>query len=471
MTATRRRAARGLPRAAVVLLSSLLVVSGCGPEAQPAPEAPFERVDSKLLLFGVDGATWTVIDPLLAQGRLPHLARLIAAGTRAPLATLTPTISPPIWNTIATGVLPPVHGIQSFVVELPGTHERTLPSSQLRRVQAIWNILSDHGYRVGVANWWASFPAEDVNGFVISDRANFVRKRTYQSVLGLTEPTLLVHEPGETHPEELYAEIRGFIDSASEIDPQRIARFATLSDAQMAELQAEPVYQRGRPLSVLKFTILQDGSSSESALYALRKYQPDFMAFYTSGVDAMEHYFWKYMEPEPFRDVPAQDVAAFGDVIENYYVYVDEILGRFLDAYDGTPLTVVIVSDHGQSADLANGTPEAQGTSVYSSGNHHHAEPGILVLSGPGIAPGSALPAASVRDIAPTVLALMGVPVGADMAGHALVDAFRPEFLARRPVQTVPTYTPQPREGPSLAVRSPGDRGMIERLKALGYVE
>ena len=91
----------------IVLLTALLVSCRTQPEES--------KVDGKILLFAIDGATWDIIDPLLEEGELPNLSRLIKSGARAPMITLTPTISPPIWTSIITGVYPDKHKITDFV--------------------------------------------------------------------------------------------------------------------------------------------------------------------------------------------------------------------------------------------------------------------------------------------------------------------------------------------------------------------
>jgi hypothetical protein len=457
-----------------LLVLALVALAACNRvESKPASPASglAQRVERRLLVFGIDGATWTVIDRLFAQQRLPNLARLVREGSRAPLRTLRPTHSPRIWTTIATGVLPEVHGILDFVVKLPGSGRTTLPSSTQRRVAAVWNVLSDHGQRVGVANWWATFPAEPIDGFVISDRAIPVRRATYTSVLGLTDEAMARRNHGETHPPELREELEAFLGPPREPDPTLLARLAPLRPDQLAELRAQTVFSRENRLSVLKFTLLQDLAAAEASLFALRRFEPDVMLHFFAGVDSIEHHFWKFREPERFPGVAPEDVAVFGQLVDRYYELADEVLGRFLATYGEDPLTVVVVSDHGHEADPRHGTPEARGQSRWASGTHSDAPDGILIVSGADAARGAALEAASVEDLTPTLLALRGVPVGADMSGRALREAIDPAFLAAHPLRSVASHVRAERAAAGAPVASDADELLEGRLRALGYLE
>ena len=488
MTRRWRRSACG----ALPWLAALAVLACNRVEERRLPPLaePAARVDRRLLLFGIDGATWTVIDRLFAEGRLPNLARLVREGSRAPLRTLLPTHSPRIWTTIATGVPPEVHGILDFVVKLPGSGRTTLPSSTQRRAAALWNVLSLHGTRVGVANWWATFPAEPIDGFVISDRASHVRRATYTQVLGLTDLAMARRSHGETHPPELRDELEAILGPPGEPDARLLARLAPLGPDRLAELRAQTVFSRESRLSVLKFTLLQDLAAAEASLFALRRYRPDAMLHFFAGVDSIEHHFWKYMEPERFAGVPPEEVAVFGELVERYYDLADEVLGRFLAAMQAgeagaqqaegerspheagdAPLTVVVVSDHGHEADPRHGTREARGQSLWASGTHKDAPDGILIVSGADAARGAALDRPSVEDITPTVLAFLGVPVGADMSGRVLREAIEPAFLAAHPLRTVASHTHPDRAAPGAPVASESDELLEGRLRALGYLE
>jgi len=425
----------------------------------------------RLLVFGIDGATWDVIVPLIDEGRMPNLARLCADGRYTRLGTTKPNLSPILWTTIATGEPAEVHGIEGFTVPVEGSDEVTLPSSNLRRVPAFWNILSDAGQTVGLVNWWVSYPAEPIDGFVISDRANFVRKTTYKELFDLSDEEL--QDPvGEVYPAELQLEIAEHVRPSSTIERALVSRIVELPDDLFAELQAQERFSRDSKLSILKFALLQDESVLAAGLHALSKYEPDVMVFYTSGLDAAEHHFWKYHEPDKYQvPVPASDSALFGDVIRNYYVYVDGLLGRLLGAYGAEDLNVIVVSDHGHVAYEDYGTEHASGYGKIASGWHGYAPPGILLLAGPGIAPGNDLPEATIFDVAPTILALRGVAVGADVQGSVLTDAFTPEQLTRQPVTFVPTYRGTTPAADTKPVQSAADEELLEKLRALGYIE
>ena len=123
----------------------------------------------RVLLIGWDAADWKVIQPLLAAGEMPNLARLIAGGLRGNIATLYPVLSPMLWTSIATGKRAYKHGIHGFHEPLPdGSGVRPI-SILSRRPKALWNILNQNGYRSIVVGWWPSHPAEPINGVMVSN--------------------------------------------------------------------------------------------------------------------------------------------------------------------------------------------------------------------------------------------------------------------------------------------------------------
>jgi len=163
---SRARARLGLARLVPVLLA-LAAIAACGKET--SSDAP----RNKVLLIGLDGAEWDLIQPMVDAGQLPHFARLMNQGVHGKLRSLEPAAkSPAIWTTIATGKSPEEHGIDTFVDEQGG-----LPLTQnLRKVRALWNILSAVDRSVGVVGWLMSWPAEEVNGFVVSDYLQYAAK-------------------------------------------------------------------------------------------------------------------------------------------------------------------------------------------------------------------------------------------------------------------------------------------------------
>ena len=159
-------------------------------EGASAPTA--ESTGLRVLLLGLDGADWDTIDPLMRAGRLPNLARLANGGARGPLRSYDPMISPLLWTTMVTGVGPDVHGVADFQAIDDATGRRVPITSRFRRVKALWNILSDAGKSSAFVAWWASYPAEKVDGFQVSNLVVFQTLRPRPpggtSPVGITYP-------------------------------------------------------------------------------------------------------------------------------------------------------------------------------------------------------------------------------------------------------------------------------------------
>jgi len=278
-----------------ILLAALLIAGALTlavavrrPAVTPARRAP-------LLVIGIDGGEWKVIRRLWGEGKLPHLKALAGRGVAGTLRTAYNS-SPVIWTTIATGVTPPVHGITDFVVATP---RGDVPiSSAVRKVPALWNMLSRTGQRVAVLGWWGSWPAEEVNGVVASDRA----------LLDLEARV----SPASYLPRFL-ADLRG-------------------ADADPGLFTADEAQRRDRVMARSAARLVGDGY--------------DLVLLYFRSTDIVSHNEWKYFEPERFAAVDARELAERRDRIPRVYEAVDREIGRILAA---TPpsANVVVLSDHG----------------------------------------------------------------------------------------------------------------------------
>jgi predicted AlkP superfamily pyrophosphatase or phosphodiesterase len=164
MSSTHRRVENTRRRFRIRIAIALVFVAtldglACGGEA-PAR--------GRVLLIGIDGATLRLAMPLMKEGRLPNLSRIAADGVYGPLRSVQPLLSPRIWNSIATGMTAPKHGILNFARKQEDGSQQLFLSTD-RRVPALWNIASNAGMRVAVVNWWNTFPPDRIDGVVVSD--------------------------------------------------------------------------------------------------------------------------------------------------------------------------------------------------------------------------------------------------------------------------------------------------------------
>jgi tetratricopeptide (TPR) repeat protein len=419
-----------------------------GAEALGRPE----RSGARVLLVGLDGADWSLIEPLMARGRLPNLQRLVREGARARLRTLTPTLSPVLWTSVATGKRPEKHGILDFLATRRDTGERIPVTSNLRRARPLWHILGDHGLSSSVVAWWATWPAEPLRGTLASDRI------AYQ-LFGLEEDR--DDATSKTWPPELYGRLRPLVRAPADVSEEEIERF--IPDLRRERLEA----RYPELLREFRSALASARSYSDIALMLLRREKADFHAVYLEGIDAVSHLFMRYAPPRA-RDVSADEVRWFGAVVERYYEHEDEVIGRLVEAA-GPGVTVVVCSDHG----FRSGRDRPPGDSRIAAGRaaEWHRKYGILAMAGEPIQAEARLEEASLLDVAPTLLAIFGLPTADDFDGRVLEPLLRPEFLRRHPLRRVATYEPAVIERAAAdPVASAADAAIRSKLAALGYI-
>jgi predicted AlkP superfamily pyrophosphatase or phosphodiesterase len=447
-------------RTFLVVLGALVALAGCARQKPPT--------EAKLLIVGLDCATWNVLTPMLEAGELPTLGKLVKAGSSGVLKSGTPIQSPQMWTSIATGKVPEKHGIEHFVVEVPGTDRQVPVSSNMRKVKAFWNILSEKGISVGVVGWWPSWPAEQVDGFMISDRAWPINWSLHGVPFGASRDAqgrLRGEEfPGRTYPEALYKEFEPFIVTEEDVTPSEIAFL--FSGAQLTDpardFHATWVYAK-------------DKTFAEAGLHFLTAVRPRVMAVYFQGIDVVQHNYWGYRPEEGLAIAPA-DAQKYGSVVKNYYQYMDRVIADYVAAA-GPDYAVLIVSDHGfeTKQDLKEKWLRGETIRTDEGGKDvpwDHAVDGTIIMAGPGIQAGHTIASGpSVVDVTPTILAYLGLPVGKDMDGRPITEVFEPSYLRTHPIQYLETYETGERPGSRTPLESPLDEGMKEKLRALGYIE
>jgi predicted AlkP superfamily phosphohydrolase/phosphomutase len=191
------------------------------------------------------------------------------------------------------------------------------------------------------------------------------------------------------------------------------------------------------------------------------------MGVYFEGIDTVGHLFMKYRPPK-MEGMPEEYFTKYKRVMDEYYMYQDEILGEILHDL-GPNTTVIVCSDHGfKSGD--DRLKEFFSTDVRNAAKWHTMD-GVIIITGPAIRKNTKIEGASVLDITPTILYLLGLPVARDMDGKVLKDAIVPDYLEKNEIQYINTYdTGDMDDEQTRVAQTEIDDSIKERLESLGYL-
>jgi predicted AlkP superfamily pyrophosphatase or phosphodiesterase len=430
----------------MLLVFLFLTVWGCSD--QGGGETTSEQLSPPIVILGIDALDWRHLRPMLDQGKLPNLSRLVEGGAWGALKSLEPRQeSPVIWTTIATGKLPEKHGINGYFTESVAGVKGYSTRSTSRKAEALWNIFSDEGHTVSVFSWLVTWPAEKVRGMLTTSNLLFLKP-------GLDDS----YWNAMLYPAELRSEVERIIER-TEVTKQDLLRFVDVPDEpSLADLPSLRI-------SGLTGALRGDMLTVAMVKELVPRYEPEVAFIYLRGLDETSHMLWHYSVADRISvDLPQDEVAAFKDALERYYEFADETCGELLSLFP-SDARIVVCSDHGFSGfmDEEKGIP--------GIGILQHGPQGVVILNGSGIESGEIYDAA-VEDIAPTVLYMAGYPVGADMDGRVLREAFSDEYLSDHAVEEIETYdTGEPMDVVESDSPSPVDKELKEKLKTLGYIQ
>ncbi len=415
-----------------------------------------EKPRTKVLVIGVDAGEWDILGPLLDQKRVPAFAKLRDTGASGKLRSLEPlTKSPIIWASIATGKVPTKHGVSGFFAEKAerdpaGARARgdsaspetdRLVTSNMWRARPIWDILGSLGKKVGVVGWWTTWPAQPVNGVLVSDYAPYDLTRWPG------------HDTRRTYPESLDSLVQALRRTPESVSWAELFQFVPPIDTtKVTARQVELVKN-------LRWIYAADMTFYRIAMRLYRESHPDFFTVYFRGVDEVSHIYWDIDIPNTGHGIVNDDEYHWmKHIVPNYYVFTDRLIGDFLREA-GPKTDVILCSDHG----FVGG-----GLGVMA-----HKVDGIVFVAGPDARKDANISGATVLDITPTILAFFGLPTAQDMDGRPIEDALSPSVLKRVATETrFKTYETARTAGQSEEpLRSPIDDELRERLRSLGYIQ
>ncbi len=266
----------------------------------------------KVIVIGLDGATFTLLDPWMDEGKLPNLREIRDNGVSGLLKSSIPPVTAPAWQCFMTGKNPGKHGVSWFMQRKPGSYEETPITSTACDGQTLWQLLGEAGYRVAVLNVPATYPPQPVNGVMISGLLTPPGKRDF-----VYPPGLLEEIEGKFGPYHLHVKMPVFLANLS----------PTMTEEFLKACEAMTAYQW------------------QVAGYLLEREAFDFIILHTLATDMIQHWLWHLLDPTHPR-YDAGLAKRFSPRILEFYQGLDRRIGELV-ARAGREAVVIVLSDHG----------------------------------------------------------------------------------------------------------------------------
>lgn len=413
--AAKRRAALGLLVAAGPLALLAGAARRTGGAAAPASLPEFHPRGGPVVLLGVEGATFSEILPLVAEGRLPNLARLLGEGAHGALRTVRPCRESPAWAALSTGMLPSKNGLRGgrvYTLRGMGAPLDVLPAGLLMRT---WLP----------ASWIDARPA---------DTADLDARPLWSILDALDVPASFVSWP--------LANGAGGEPGAGADLAKEDAEAVEWTVRLLAPGGKEPAAggPAGKPERRLLQSVAADLRSHHALMRILSTSRPRLAAALLPGLGGVGAAFARYRGGEGGASAREEEVERYGRVPARYHEFVDHLVGEARASMppDGR---FVVVSAYGTEPTAAArrflrrvlGQPRPWA-------GHDGGPAGVLLIAGPGVAAGRRVEELRTTDVVPLVLYLLGAPVGRDMDGRLPRRLFERWYLERNPITFIPSY-------------------------------
>ena len=430
-----RRASRvGATLFALAAFASLaLPVAARGPAVPNRPPLPSGEAAAivaepgpRVVMLLLDGASLEYIRTRAADGRLPNFSRLLASGASMYLATVRPTQPGPVWAAVATGMYPAKSGVRSAAQYYARGDTRPLSllpdhcfshalvrfgaiqavenTSAAWSVRPLWSIVSSAGIATGIVGWPLTFPAQPVQGFVLSDR--------FHEQIG---PLARFGERAAFPPEalaEAHTSVSGADDGDAAADPRE--------PPELSAARRDRVYHR-----------------AASGLQS--RWPARLLALRMQALDVAGHRNHDARRPSLFGRRAGSEERPPAQQLERAYTEVDAAIGAVMGTLAGDDLLLVVSGFGMDYLPLAKQVVARALREPVMRGTHERAPDGFLIAWGSAVNPGRR-PRGSIVDVTPTVLYFLGLPIGRDMDGFVRTDIFRSAFISDRPIAFIASH-------------------------------
>lgn len=268
----------------------------------------------RLLVIGLDGATFDLLEPMTAQGWLPNLSRVLAESARGVLRSTVPPLTAPAWTSFQTGLRPGSHGVFSFQRRLDATLERQFVNSTAIHGPRLWHWLARHGLTSGVVNLpmtWPPLPMP-AGGYIVT---------------GMETPDTSVPF---TDPPQLADELRA-MDYVCDLRVKLHERD----------------FRSAAGVTAIARDLLEVLRTREQAIFTLLAQRPtDALVVVFETPDRLQHWAWRAIE-QLLRNDGSLERTPLHEAVRACYEELDRVVGRLLDEATGPETYVFFVSDHG----------------------------------------------------------------------------------------------------------------------------
>jgi len=260
----------------------------------------------KIIVIGLDGGTWNIIKPLVKQGKLPAIEKLIKNGSCGELESSMPPVTSPAWKCYSTGKNPGKFGVYFWENIDVGKKRFIVNNSTSFKSKEIWDYLSDYGLVCGILGMPTTYPPKKVNGFMVSE--------FNPSNSGYANPNYL-----EKELSDLFSYVGEFSD-----------------------------YHGGDKNLIIKDRKKLIKQRFDASRYLFKKFNPDFCHITIFHIDNIQHFYWEDMEDKDSK---------YGKAIEEAWILIDNELKKLLEYFNynlddevnkkSENIYIILMSDHG----------------------------------------------------------------------------------------------------------------------------
>ena len=272
------------------------------------------------LLIGLDGATFTILDPLMGDGTMPFLSEFTANGVRAGLRSTPNPLTPPAWTTLMTGRSPGHHGVFDFIwaEQRKSDHYFTLYTFNDIRCETIWSIVSRHGGRAGTLNYPLMSPPPQIDGYVVPGLVSWKHLRRH------------------VFPRDIYGEL----NEIPGFDPKVVAWDFDM-EKKAAQGISEDEYE-----AWAEFHISRERQWFEVTRHLMERHPCDLTSILFDGPDKMMHMGWRFLDLASFPKEPTPFDKHMRELCRRYFKELDGFLSELV-SLAGPQTRILMASDHG----------------------------------------------------------------------------------------------------------------------------